>query len=295
MSIKELDKLDIEYVRTSDWVGKIPDRKQLDGPWVQSVFLDLTPEDWCRLCMREGEDYFGGCCGQMSHFQDALNGFFRDGGWVRAGKFLDAIEGAKTHEGFEMFEDESYLTKDHSKWKTDYEPLDKMAVIYHAVKDVSTPHLSDWISSGNRLDLDTLKGCTTSLEKALRIVYWRDLLSVWSASDEEGAHQRRMNSSVELARVYAPLKKLYEKLVMDPPEAISGFAVVDPEGNVTKNGRGLVIVESKKAAEDMIEFWKRDGQDHRLKVIEALSIRECIVTIQDGLLLYETVTDEPDT
>lgn len=67
---------------------------------VTSVFLPLTPEEWCECCMREGAHYVGGCCGNMSYAQDMLNSFFRDGGWVDPRKLARYIETMRSHDGF---------------------------------------------------------------------------------------------------------------------------------------------------------------------------------------------------
>jgi hypothetical protein len=144
---------------------------------------------------------------------------------------------------------------------------------------------------GRGPDLSTIEGCAKALGPAVYSVYWGSVFSdVSFTGDGEGRHQRMAKHAADLARLYVPLKKLYEALVENPPNPISGFAVVDSDGNVVKNGRGLVILETIKEVEDLIEFWKRDAGTPRLEQIATLSIRPCVVSVQDGLTFVE-----PDT
>jgi hypothetical protein len=53
------------------WDGKGADRhSEPDPSRVRSVYLGLTPADWCSIAMHEGDAYIGGCCGTASAMQD---------------------------------------------------------------------------------------------------------------------------------------------------------------------------------------------------------------------------------
>jgi hypothetical protein len=94
----------------------------------------LTPEQWYELCTRDGKYYLGGCCGQLSCFQDFLNAIFRDDGWVYAASLKEAVEGVKSHEGMESFKDADALLQ--TSYNKLHDPIDRMAVVWHCVKDV---------------------------------------------------------------------------------------------------------------------------------------------------------------
>jgi len=48
----------------------------------RNILLPFTAQEWCSICMREGEDYLGGCCGNMSAMQDIIQEVFRNSGFI---------------------------------------------------------------------------------------------------------------------------------------------------------------------------------------------------------------------
>jgi len=86
-----------------NWVGEVGvDRHaEPDFSRVRSVYLGLTPKDWCAIGMHEGGSYVGGCGGTSSAIQDHVNSIFREGGWVDADTFFTIGQMAKSHpDGF---------------------------------------------------------------------------------------------------------------------------------------------------------------------------------------------------
>ena len=67
---------------------------------VNGLVLPLTPEDWCRACMRDGTHYMGGCCANMGHAQDLLNNIFRDGPWIDLKYLKEYAECMLSHDGY---------------------------------------------------------------------------------------------------------------------------------------------------------------------------------------------------
>ena len=73
---------DYEYEHTDTPAGHVGVRH--DKKEIQSIEIPLTDEEWCSLCMRDGQRYMGECCGQTGQVQDILNDLFRESGIVDA-------------------------------------------------------------------------------------------------------------------------------------------------------------------------------------------------------------------
>lgn len=64
---RNLDRHGVKYELTEPGVSRR----------ITQVKLELTPEEWCDLCMRSGRYYVG-----SSKMQDIVNQVFRDAGWI---------------------------------------------------------------------------------------------------------------------------------------------------------------------------------------------------------------------
>ena len=64
---RNLDRHGVKYQLTDPGVSRR----------ITQVKLELTPEEWCDLCMRSGRYYVG-----SSKMQDIVNRMFRDDGWI---------------------------------------------------------------------------------------------------------------------------------------------------------------------------------------------------------------------
>src|ERR1035437_7587895 len=97
------------------WVGEVGKGRHPEPllGTILATYLPLSPAEWCSLAMREGENYVGGCCGNMSALQDVINGVFRDSGTVNSATLLSIAELALDHDVFEEFSplsDEEFST-----------------------------------------------------------------------------------------------------------------------------------------------------------------------------------------
>ena len=134
-----LEKMGVEYECAYKYVGKVgtKSRRRVEIPEkITFVRWVMSPVEWCHLCMREGEYYLGGCCGQLGYFQDWINSIFRDSGWIRLQYFPEVVDQYCSHDGFEMFKKPGDLLKRASTKKgyQKLEPLDKLAAIWHVIK-----------------------------------------------------------------------------------------------------------------------------------------------------------------
>lgn len=99
-----LENLEWDFTLEYEYRGKPGDRKEFKLELFDAVQIPLTPEEWCRLCMRDSSEYVGGCCGNMSAVQDVLNEWFREGGWVKVHELVDLGEAMRDH-GDDDFKD----------------------------------------------------------------------------------------------------------------------------------------------------------------------------------------------
>ena len=137
MSLKQLDKLDVFYHRDEYYIGDVgtTHRRRVEGNGAHTILFPFTPDDWWELCTREGSEYMGGCCGNMSLAQDYLNGIYRDGGWVSRLNFHLFIESLKNHDGFEDLTANKAPKKNKHRQST-APRWDKIIQIWWALKDV---------------------------------------------------------------------------------------------------------------------------------------------------------------
>jgi len=280
MSIEELDKLGIEYTRNLTYEAPPPEHTRTEGPWVTSVRLPLLPEEWCQLCTDDGEWYQGGCCAQLSYFQDSLNSWFRRSGQVSTGELVSTLESVYSHEGLEMFNEERWKEGQGHPLTWTLSPLYKVAVVYHAVKDVATPDFDDRNIRGT--DLGSPEACTRALFNAAYVLDTHLLYTHFGCTAENKA-QTDANTLVRTHRFYVPLLRVHELLTTNPPPSMDAYAVVDHKGECTVNGRGLVLLETEQKANEMLEFWKRDAPQGVLESLNKMRVRPCRVSVTDGI------------
>ena len=257
--IQKLIERGAEFGFDTEWVGEVTDeggRRPIERPdRIRRIFVPLTPVEWVELCSREGEFYIGGCCGQTGYTQDILNAIFRDGGWIEARQAMDLIEIAGGHDGFEILteEDETVLLEEESGWEKLY-PLDKIFLCVAA----ATPRLQlTGLSEAEPKKHEDEDG-VQALDKALGILRWGNFL----ATDATESGQHHGNSMMWIARAVPGLKLFNQFVEKTLAEPWKGFAIVNKDNEIQRNGYGYTIYSTQKAAKDMIALWgQRDDPE----------------------------------
>lgn len=289
---KLLNKFNIKYSRAYEYRGPVgPERKKHDLDLFESIFIPFTPSEWCRLCMREGDLYIGGCCGNTSRLQDYLNGWFRDGGWVSI-RDLSRFAGAIfDHEGFENWDDSASLNslyKSVFKNWSKADPLDKLAFVWKITKDYYSPDKPIITHESRRADPYTY---IHNLINGLENLSWGRLFS--DKNDE--STQKKVNLLIKLSRVIAPLKLLSDNIQSLNVGPIDGYAIVGkaaPEV-VATNGHGYCIYGTKDEVNNIFESWdKSDKQFKEQKTTPTrieYAVRKATVSCEKGIELGDFV------
>jgi hypothetical protein len=247
-----LRELGVLFSHDYKYVGVVgEDRHRVELPdAITSVFLPFNPEEWCRIAMREGDLYVGGCCGNTGAIQDEINGAFRNGGWIDSGDLLTVGLSALNHEGFEDFiedGDESY-TAALARWP-DLDPWARLGVIYRAVETVLKPR--SWEIPKEVGDpVRELESCLASLTWA-RMFGDNDIFRA----------QHEANAALTRARALAPTRLLLAELEQNE-DVFEGYALVKPgTDTVLVNRMGACIYADLAEAEKWVEISSRRDED----------------------------------
>jgi hypothetical protein len=137
-----LDDLNIEYHQHYEYRGdQGKDRHKVLLPLFRGLTLPLTPEQWCSLCMGDGDDYIGGCCSSLASVQNIMGGVFRRGGYLDCEQLATIAETLESHDG----DDSNFVKYTHTipdKALLNFNNLsawDKLAIIWVFMKDYWVP------------------------------------------------------------------------------------------------------------------------------------------------------------
>ncbi len=282
----------------SVWSGEPGvDRRSDDDPTrVRSVFLNLSPKDWCQIAMREGDEYIGGCCGTTSAMQDVVNGIFRDGGHADADSMYTLGQYAKSHpDGFEDWAKEftqAEFDERCGKWKK-LKGWDKITLCWHAVRDKikAYSHNMQPIVQDNRPDLDERREID-ELYSSIHYLHYSDSGLFKPKEDKTGQHAA--NDALMFAKLYPGAKKLIAKLEADFTTWI-GFAIVEkarPEV-ITHNGYGACLYNTEADVREVIKLWDRDERSEKSerekpppeeRVSKRVLIRPVTISVKGGVV-----------
>lgn len=242
---------------------------------IYSVTFPLSAQEWCELCMRDGEFYVGGCCGQTSAIQDHFNSIFRDSGVADAGDVLDLMAAAGTHGGFEEYSAtwEGDLGKLVKRWNK-LSPVKKIGVCCQAVKGkiaknpLGTPHpkkkTDDWC--------DVLEG-------GLRLMSYQDLIQRDGNKIQEHANRQEL-----LARIMPACRKVLEEVIPKLSKPFEGFAITKAGGmEVVSDSYGLCLYASEKAAREKVEFWAKNAGEDEKPFLKTLEVKPVNVSVEQGI------------
>jgi hypothetical protein len=296
-----LDAIGISYRQVDEYRGAHPPRTQVLLPLFKTVLLPFTPEEWCSLCMNEGDNYIGGCCGNTSAAQDILEHFFRhDSGWVQ-------IRGVGDN-GLESMADicanHDEMSNAKVEWakrpnirkllgsdpKATWATLgvwDKLALLWHIVRDnydAEAPH-AQRNRDDNTPEKRAFEKAAWTVEHVLRSFSYDRLFK----SDESNPqYEARFRMSVH--RLIPALNAVHTSLhtfAFPPTEYLALIEVgVGPEA-VAENRRGLCLFADEDGMKELLGIWRQseDAQTTRRakKVDQKFKLRKVRISMDKGL------------
>jgi len=235
-----------------------------DDGYITSVFLPLSPEEWCECCMREGAHYVGDCCGNMSYAQDILNRFFRDGGWVSPRDLARYIEMMRSHDGY----DKEDLPDPQAQESTD--PLARIIAVWDLISSNIKPLSERSINKPRKADLSNPRHAIRELTNGAWSLSWILL-------ESGDSFHKRQDTIANLMRVipaFNSLVRYMDELIPDPIEGVGLFL----DGEVVETRSGYAIYESEEKAKDVLKYWD-DGEQFSLKRVR--------LSVADGVEILE--------
>jgi len=276
--LAELEKRGLEVMYETRWEGEAPNIKEVKvESQIRGLRFPLTDEEWCDLCMREGQFYVGGCCGQTSAVQDIFMEIFRDSGHADAHEILNLMRASSKHGGFEEYSLEwtGDLEKRVREWET-LNPIEKIGICCQATKEKLKPL---WLKIPHEKRKAESEEWCEILEDGLQLLRFRDLMQ---RDTDEG--QRHANREVLLARILPACKKVLEAAIPAMSKSFGGFAIVKkgtPE--ILADGWGLCIYADEEKAKAIIALWEKNANDDERKLLEKIEIRPVTVDSESGI------------
>jgi|SRR5271155_1007734 len=258
---------------------------------IHSVFLALTPRDWCSIAMRDGSSYIGGCCGTSSAIQDEVNGIFRESGYADADALYTIGARAKSHpDGFKQWGflgtmSEKRFTERAARWKK-LGPWKKIGLVYQAVKDSLRPTstLVEPIVQEGRSDLDA----TREIDELYACIHMKHFaLFLKPPEQAKKSGQNHANDVHTLAKMLPGARRLVAQLEANFT-SWTGVAIVEkarPEV-ITHNGLGLCIYNTAEDAKEVMDFWRMDSGrsgEAGVSLVDKVVLRPLTISVQKGV------------
>jgi len=301
-----LDSFEIRYARAHEYRGEPGTRAPVELDQFEGIYLPLTHAEWGALCQREGDYYVGGCCPAMSHVQDALEGIYRDDGYVKC-EDLEEIMTAMVHHAPEEEEQDASIPFDteedlvslaaraKEQW-ADLDPWQKVAFAWHVVKTHYTPKVPYAVHK----DVPPLEEAFHVLSKCLTYFTLSGLFHVpTELSTPASDTQRRSTDTIMLSRILPALKMLNEHVMSLRLEPEEGFVIVDlsqgPE-HVASNGYGYCFYKDVEEIKKLMASFKRNEEQHleglpeRLTTTYRFGMRRARVSAEKGFEFLDDVT-----
>jgi hypothetical protein len=283
MDTTGIEEKGLEIYYGSKWVGEpgVDRREIVLKDWVRDINLPLTPEEWCSLCMRHGDHYIGGCCGQTGYIQDHFNAVFRDSGQIHSQDFLRLAATASRHEGFELFQDDltqSQFDEKLSEWDS-LGPIDKIGLCFQAVKS----KLRDKDIPKSGVDLENPKDVIHILNRGLNFLSWED---IFTRDEKQATGQVHGNTELHLAKILPAAHKLLAALETrtKPFEGFGIFLKSDPN-QILDNRLGCCVYHTHEEAQKIVDLWTKPSQDEEDETEDAsrFEIKPLTISMQEGL------------
>ncbi|NJO18700.1 MAG: hypothetical protein HC877_24130 [Thioploca sp.] len=285
---KWFEELGIKYRVEREFRPKNPPRSPYPIQVFEAVFIPLTAESWCRLCMSEGDYYVGGCCGAMSHIQDLINDVFRfESGWITTEQLEKVAVCIRDHGDFggriPFATDKSVedlVTEARVNWDK-CDPWDRIALCWHLVKNYYAPKIPNAFGD----HLSEVDKSVAILSHGLLALSWGRLLYKHPPDSQEKANRSHL-----LHRLLPALKTLVEGIHTLDFGTVDGFAIIEKEkGNeaIASNNYGLCIFETEEEVNHLLNLWKRQQEEYEVQerkdIDKLFDVRRVRVSLENGV------------
>jgi len=249
-------------------------RVSLDGT-LDRVWLPVTDAEWADVMIRERPDYLGGCCVALDEVQEHVLTMMRDDGMIKNADLLEIGIALRDHGGFDTAA--KLTTPEYDGFIAEWDQfgiIDRLGIVFNAVEPLLKQRRHQL---PQERDGDMIHTLSTAIVK----LSWEDIFNLPTASEEDDAHARRLETK---AKILPLLRDLFEQLEGDD-EVIDGYALVAPgTDTVLSNMKGACIYASKESAEEVAEIWERSDQPEA-----AYDLREAKVSVADGVILGDKI------
>lgn len=308
-AVEYLGRLGVEFHQDYDY-GKqgTETRHRFNVPVFRNFHLPFTADEWCDLCMHEGDFYIGGCCGTTSAAQDILNHVFREGGWVNGKELTEVADLLANHDEnpdspylFSALAEPLDAAVQHAweRW-TEIDPWEKLAVIWHIVRGYISPE----VPRAKGAHLSPLDAAISTAAEGLRYLSYARAFK-WD-EDEDGKpdSQAKARRKLTLAKLLPALKVINEQIESLDPGPFEGFALIDKEKGpdaIAENGMGLCLYETQAQVDDILNLWREQEQEYeerreRIKPVdERIGVRRVRVTKENGVEFLDGEHETPTT
>jgi len=280
----------LRVIHDFEYVGPVgtPERKRVELPLITRVQFKLSPREWCALCMRDGDKYVGGCCGQTSAIQDIFQEIFRDGGSADACTVRELMAAASKHEGFELYSDgfdASELPALGKNWDK-LGPVEKIGLSCQAVKDKFATTRLDRPPTRSDEPEDFLEVLRHSLDYlSFRRIFGKD-------PEKKSDGQFHANQELLLARAIPAARKFLEAAVPVLSKPFKGAAiVVRGTEEIQSNNVGFCIYQTREDAQKVLDLWKKGADEARddekaelFKALGKFEIRPLSISADGGIV-----------
>jgi len=287
-----LTKLGVEFRRAYEYRGEVgAGRKSCDLDLFTSVRLPLTPEEWMSLCMRDGNNYIGGCCGSTSAIQDIIDHLFRfESGWASAENLAEISERMLQHnpEDASFLKPEQWFERLSKAPKTlkKLSPWDKIAAMWALVEKHYTPDVP--LATGKHVS--KLEDAVATLGSGM---YRISLDRIFT---KKPTSQDKANRAITLAKLLPALREVHANVRKLNLGFVEGYALIDKEKGpkaIASNGLGLCIFATLKEVENLLKLWRQSDAQFKERdlppIDKRIGIRKVKVSLEKGVQLLEVV------
>ena len=272
-----------------EWRGDPPNREPHELPFFKSIHIQFSPEEWCGLCMKEGQFYIGGCCAQTSHAQDIMNKVFRfDSGLFNLKDMANIAELLGNHDhGPETpnFEELGDIERAIANWVT-LDPWQKLAFVWHVVKEHYIPEKPNLISP----DKAKVECASAILRRGLDYLAYDN---IFGKRELRPSSQRIAGRLLTLYRLLPALKIFCEKVSELNLGPFQGYALVDKkdQNNILINRYGYCVFDTREETEGLLNIWRSEELKLEEKpkelIDDRITIRKVMISAEKGLEFIE--------
>jgi hypothetical protein len=269
-----LDTLGLRYIQATEYRGTPgEDRASVELPLFTHINPGWSAENWVSVASCEGDEYMGGCCGNLSGAQDEVSGWFRHHSDAIPIRDLSGIitELLIPHGGFEQFEDGDWVVEGATDadsmvaianlaWDT-LLAYDKLAIVWKLVKDHFTPEIPTayWPKD------EPEEKAEDAIAHLSRLSWGISVSTMFADPGHKPTGQKKARRALALAKIIPILRTLSDHITTLDYGNFDGWALVDlskEDDAVCTNGYGMCLYDSMIEVEKVLALWKRDDANH---------------------------------